>query len=135
MANLVLRYSLYSVKEEIDIIEIAKRLPKENVKGIYRLGEKKGKYFSKEHAVDYIYRYQNINSVSDICRIFFNDWQQYSSIVKELHLNGFESHLLFEFDIFDSNFPEFYYENKFLSFLANIGAELQLYFYTGSSSR
>ena len=133
-ANLTLRYTLYSYQEDIDIFNVSEKLPSRNREGVYALGTEKGKrrkFITKQHTIDYVYQYQDISSINEVCQDFYHLWSPYKKIVKELHINGeIKSFLLFEFVIKDFDFPELCYENSFLFFLAEMGIELQFYFYT-----
>lgn len=130
-ANLTLRHSFYSYKEDLNIFEIAKDLPKKNLIGVYQLGEKarNKKFINKEHAIDYVFKYQQISTIEEICDEFFTLWNPYKNIVKGFESIGVQSILLFEFIIQDFEFPSSCFESNFLLFLSEMGIELKFYFY------
>lgn len=130
MADLILRFSLYTSNDKIDIKEISKKISSDNIEVIYSKGERYGQHVRKENAIDYKYIFKEITSIDNICNFFIKEWKPYSEILIGLGNYKFKSYLLFEFDIADLRFPELIFDTSFLSFLSEMDIELQMFFYT-----
>jgi hypothetical protein len=131
MANLILRYSLYSKMPNLNIHKIAGQLSKNNIDTIYAIGEEFGIHNRKSSSIQYKYEFNSITAVDDICDFFVNEWSYCQGVLKELNQSLlFESYLLFEFDLDGSGHPELVFDMEFITFLSNIGSELQMYFYS-----
>lgn len=131
MPNLILRYSFYSKKTDLNIYEIAKMLKGVNVDTIYAEGDIFGNHIRKTNSIQYKYEYKNVTSVDDICNVFILNWIDFVKTIQELHTSfEFKSILLFEFDLDGDSHPELAFDKNFISFLSSVGSELQLFFYT-----
>lgn len=130
MANLKLRFSIYSEDETEDISLLQKELPQQYLENVYRKGEMYKHHLQKESALDYVYFFKNISSIEQVNLIFKKQWNSYSIILNQKLTSTYKAYLLYDFDMDNSSiFPEMIFKKQFLEFLSNTGIELQLYFY------
>lgn len=126
MSNLILRFSLFSYDDSVDIYSVARLMPKDNIEQVYAKGDMHGKKLRNESSIDYLYSFREVNSVDDFCNEFVNEWTKFSICLKQFNLS---SYILFEFDLESGGFPELVFPKAFTSFIAEHNIELQLFFY------
>ncbi len=131
MADLKLRFSIYTENDDQDIDLIAQKLSKFALDKIYKKGERSTKsHFYKESSIDYVYSFDSITSLEEVNNFFIEQWREYQAVLKKLLDNDYEAYLLYEFDMDNSDvFPGMTYEVEVLRFLADTGIVLQLYYY------
>lgn len=130
MANIKLRLSIHTIDRSIDITSVANQLPNEGLKTIYRIGESSNKNINKESSIDYIYYFNEIDSLDECNKLVIKEWSKHQFLLKDLTSTSFKAYILFEFDMDNCEvFPEIIFKADFLNLISFAGIELQLYFY------
>lgn len=130
MANLKLRFSIYTRDPKDDIALLSEKVSVSNRVAVYKIGDINGKTINKESAIDYVYAFDRIDSLEAVNVFFMQEWKGSENILRELNGRSFKSYLLYEFEMDGFTvFPEMGFSNEFLTFMASAGVELQLYYY------
>lgn len=131
MADINLRFGIYTEDEAEDMELLSRKLPQVGLNSMHRKGEKSNlSNYYKESSIGYVYPFASITSLEEVNDYFVQQWKEYQTVLKKLLDGVYEAYLLYEFDMDNSDvFPAMIYEVKFLKFLADTGIELQLYYY------
>ena len=103
-------------------------LPSDNLYKTYKKGDKIGRHKRKDSVIGYKYIFNDLTTIQGVCEQFKRTWEPYTELLVDTYLLGTRLYILFEFVIYESYYPELGFGPEFLSFLANLEVELQLYF-------
>jgi hypothetical protein len=134
MADVIIRFSVYSKTEEsLQLLENILKPPHETTLLDSPIILTNGSDSGRKHqttAFDYRYELKGITDIEVCNEKWLSEWSKDVDVLLKLYTeHGFFLDLNYEVTLFNNEFPSFYFQSDFTSFIGKIGIKFSLYFY------
>jgi hypothetical protein len=133
MAYLNLRFDLDIDDENFETDSINQLLPPDFISDIRRKENCSLSNQNKITGLSYCYSYEDLFELDLAINSFIARWKEYSSVLKELNVFGFDFHITFEVTVTDWNFPAIVFEKEFIDFTSEHNISFGMYFWSGDA--
>lgn len=134
MANVIIRFSVYSkIEQSTQVLENILRTPHTTATLgtpiIWTNGKDSGR-LHQATAFDYRYELKEVTDIEVCNEKWLSEWGNDLEALHKLHNeHGFNLDLNYEVTLFNNEFPSFYFQPDFTSFIGKVGIQFSLYFY------
>jgi hypothetical protein len=134
MANVIIRFSVYSNSDESNIEDLKIKLPAPT--SYVSIGEIKTLLNGNKGipsavtSYDYEYSFENIVDIDIPNNLFYDKWKDNIDVLKKLVTDyKYQLSVDYQITIFNLEYPSLFFQSKYLSFLGELSAILSFYYY------